>query len=639
MATKLLLAIASLACANNAWSFTPCHIEPEHKVEYVVDEFHRPENKYDLSEIPASLDWRWKDGQRYTTWTRNQHIPFYCGACWAMSATSALSDRIMIHYNNSFPEWNLSPQVLLNCEREDKACGGGYPSHAYEYTRMFGLPSETCMPYQATGWYYNKNTCDDMDICRNCNSSGSCWAQFPHQLWFVREHGIVHGEYGMLQALQDGPITCGMQVTQQFEAQVGTCGVYTDACTDCVLQDHDISIVGYGTDEASSTDYWIIRNSWGSWWGCDGFIKVQRGINNMGLEEACAWAMPSDAPQWVNASDKAQRQSSTPRTCAFEKEDAASQRQVITSPLPSTYVQLQDLPSDFWWGDYDGINMLTTARNQHIPQCQLGAWDCAESTSVVCVSDCGSCWAMATTSALSDRLNIIRVGNTSDAQDMFPEINLSPQELINEMSGNDCGGGTPYDVYSWVHENGVVDETCQIYQARNSPHGNNSALDVCENCSPGQAGNLWPGTCDAVKESVYAKYWVSQYGRVNGSDAMKQEIFARGPISCCIEATPEFDAYTGGIFSQSLPNITINHALSVVGWGVSEGEEYWKGRNSWGVYWVKCAICRSLFNGLWPWWLCMYTQGEEGFFRIRMGGDNLGIESTCHWGVPSFAKA
>ena len=42
-----------------------------------------------------------------------------------MSATSALSDRIMIHYNNSFPEWNLSPQVLLNCEREDKACGGG----------------------------------------------------------------------------------------------------------------------------------------------------------------------------------------------------------------------------------------------------------------------------------------------------------------------------------------------------------------------------------------------------------------------------------------------------------------------------------------------------------------------------------
>ena len=80
--------------------------------------------------------------------------------------------------------------------------GGGYPSHAYEYTRLYGLPSETCQPYEATGWYYAGNACDDINICRNCNHT-MCWAQFPHQLWYVREHGIVHGEYGMLQALQD----------------------------------------------------------------------------------------------------------------------------------------------------------------------------------------------------------------------------------------------------------------------------------------------------------------------------------------------------------------------------------------------------------------------------------------------------
>ena len=72
----------------------------------------------------------------------------------------------------------------------------------------------------------------------------------------------------MLQALQDGPITCGMQVTQQFEAQIGNCDVYQDPCTDCHLQDHDISIVGYGTDSKTNKDYWIVRNSWGTWWGC-----------------------------------------------------------------------------------------------------------------------------------------------------------------------------------------------------------------------------------------------------------------------------------------------------------------------------------------------------------------------------------
>ena len=62
------------------------------------------------------------------------------------------------------------------------------------------------------------------------------------------------------------------------------------------------------------------------------------------------------------------------------------------------------------------------------------------------------------------------------------------------------------------------------------------ALNICENCTPGSKGNLWPGTCTAVKDDVYTKYWVQNMG-VNGSTAMKQEIFSRGPISCSIEAT------------------------------------------------------------------------------------------------------
>ena len=325
----------------------------------------------------------------------------------------------------------------------------------------------------------------------------------------------------------------------------------------------------------------------------------------MGLEEGCAWAFPTDKPQWVNKSsnndgnvqietikhDKAMKT----RTCAFPEDAKNLKPELIKSPLPSTYIEAEALPTDFSWGNYEGMNMLTTARNQHIPQY------------------CGSCWAMGTTSALSDRLNIIRYKNTSYDKDIFPEINLSPQELINEMSGNDCGGGVPFDVYEFINQNGIVDETCQIYQAKNEPHGNNTSLNICENCSPGHP-DLWPGTCVAVKDNVYKKYWVTEYGRVNGSTAMKQEIYGRGPISCCIQATQEFDEYQGGIYSQNLQNISINHALSVVGWGVStKGEEYWIGRNSWGVYW-----------------------GEEGFFRIKMGSDNLGIETTCTWGQPSF---
>jgi len=45
--------------------------------------------------------------------------------------------------------------------------------------------------------------------------------------------------------------------------------------TECgIATNHAVAIVGYGTDEASGLEYWLVRNSWGSDWGVDGFIKI-----------------------------------------------------------------------------------------------------------------------------------------------------------------------------------------------------------------------------------------------------------------------------------------------------------------------------------------------------------------------------
>lgn len=74
---------------------------------------------------------------------------------------------------------------------------------------------------------------------------------------------------------------------------------------------------------------------------------------------------------------------------------------------------------------------------------------------------------------------------------------------------------------------------------------------------------------------------------------MKSDLAVHGPISCGIQATPNFDVYMGGIYSEHLENVELNHEISVVGYGVTEeGQEYWIGRNSWGTYWGEYGFFR-----------------------------------------------
>jgi len=61
----------------------------------------------------------------------------------------------------------------------------------------------------------------------------------------------------------------------------------------------------------------------------------------------------------------------------------------------------------------------------------------------------------------------------------------------------------------------------------------------------------------------YMSYGVKEYGAVRDADKMKAEIYARGPISCGIDATSTLEKYTGGIFSEKKLLPFLNHELSV----------------------------------------------------------------------------
>lgn len=77
-----------------------------------------------------------------------------------------------------------------------------------------------------------------------------------------------------------GPIPVALNAGKLYKY---TKGVFAPSSCDASKLNHAVLIVGYGTDEESGMDYWLVKNSWGTSWGLEGYFKIERGVGMCGI--------------------------------------------------------------------------------------------------------------------------------------------------------------------------------------------------------------------------------------------------------------------------------------------------------------------------------------------------------------------
>lgn len=257
------------------------------------------------SSLPKSFAWSSVNGTNYLTTIRNQHIPVYCGSCWAMGSSSALADRLnILEGPATMPQNMLSVQAILSCGNDATSCGtcdGGDDGPVYLWAKRSGIPHESCSNYMAVD-----TTCKAKSVsktnkpeCYTCSPSGrpACKPINKFKKLRVSEFGDCSGYAKMKAEIHTrGPISCGIDATDKMEAYTG--GIYSEKGAHSI--DHIISVVGWGVDASTGDEYWLVRNSWGTPWGEDGFMRIvtskntgPAGTANNEIETQCGFGVVS----------------------------------------------------------------------------------------------------------------------------------------------------------------------------------------------------------------------------------------------------------------------------------------------------------------------------------------------------------
>jgi len=214
----------------------------------------KEDNTYYAPPTADSIDWRTK-GAVTTVKDQGQ-----CGSCWAFSTTGSVEGVNVIFGKKNASEVSASEQQLVDCSSDfgNYGCNGGLMDNAFEYIiKNKGLVGESDYPYTA-----KDGTCKYDKSKVKATISGYI--------------DIAQDENALQQAIEKQPVSVAIDAGH-ISFQFYKSGVYYEKDCSPAQLDHGVLAVGFGT---STADYYIVKNSWGTDWGAQGYILMSRNKDN-----------------------------------------------------------------------------------------------------------------------------------------------------------------------------------------------------------------------------------------------------------------------------------------------------------------------------------------------------------------------
>ena len=213
---------------------------------------------------PEAWDWRDKG---YVAHVKDQGS---CGSCWAFSTMANLEGQ---YYKNKGKMVTFSEQMLVDCDTYDSGCNGGLMENTFDWLKENGIMTDADYPYVGYKQSCQKDPSKYIDMkvtgYKKLGSSTSTWSP-------VDEDEIKEFLY------ETGPLAIALNANP---LQTYTGGILDKTSSQCPVSgiNHAVTMVGYGHDDASDKDYWIVKNSWGQTWGEKGYFRIKRGSGTCGV--------------------------------------------------------------------------------------------------------------------------------------------------------------------------------------------------------------------------------------------------------------------------------------------------------------------------------------------------------------------